>query len=132
MGVKHGLSINKTQKRITAFEMKCYRKVLRISWKEKVRNEEVLRRLDMRTPTLFQNIKKLKLSFFIHINQHETLEKHILKAKVEGKRGRGRPTRTWEQDIETWLETTTTKAGKMAKDRMLYRRKIQEATSSYG
>ena len=52
-----------------------------------------------------------------------------MEAKVEGKRGRGRPARRWEQDVEDWLEMTTTKAGRMAKERVLYRRKVQEATS---
>ena len=52
-----------------------------------------------------------------------------MEAKVEGKRGRGRPARRWEQDVEDWLEMTTTKAGRLSKERMLYRRKVQEATS---
>ena len=52
-----------------------------------------------------------------------------MEAKVEGKRGRGRPARRWEQDVEDWLEMTTTKAGRLAKERVLYRRKVQEATS---
>ena len=43
-------TINNTDaKRITSFEMKCYRKILRISWMEKVTNKEVLSRLDMKT-----------------------------------------------------------------------------------
>ena len=56
--------------------------------------------------------------------------KKSLEAKVEDKRGRGRPTRRWEQDIETWLGTTTTQAGIMARDRVLYRRKVRETTSN--
>ena len=40
--------INNTDaKSITSFEMKCYRKILRISWMEKVTNKEVLSKLDM-------------------------------------------------------------------------------------
>ncbi|GFN82103.1 endonuclease-reverse transcriptase [Plakobranchus ocellatus] len=45
--------INKTDsKRITAFELKCYRKILRISWTEKIRNEEVLIKIGTKTPIL--------------------------------------------------------------------------------
>ena len=85
----------------------------------------------MRTKTtaLLQSIMQLKLGYFGHIKRHESLEKHVMEAKVEGKRGRGRPARRWEQDVEDWLEMTTTKAGRMAKERVLYRRKVQEATS---
>ena len=126
-------TINRTDsKNITAFEMKCYRKILRISWTQKIRNEEVLSKIGIEAPTLFQTVKKLKLKYFGHIKRHETLEKHILEARTEGKRGRGRPTRRWEQDIEEWLGTTTTQAGRLAGDREKYRRKVQEATSNSG
>ena len=86
-------------KRITSFEMKCYRKILRISWMDKVTNKEVLSRLDMKTTMLLQKAKTLKLKYFGHIKRHKTLERHILEARIEGRRGRGRPTRRWEQDI---------------------------------
>ena len=123
-------TINNTDSRqITAFEMKCYRKLLRISWTEKISNETVLSRLGIKAPTLLQKIKKLKLVYFGHIKRHESLEKHILEAKIEGRRGRGRPARRWEQDIEEWMGTTTTQAGRLAEDRSLFRRNVQEATS---
>ena len=96
-------TINNTDaKRITSFEMKCYRKILRISWMEKVTNKEVLSRLDMKTTMLLQKAKTLKLKYFGHIKRHETLERHILEARMDGRRGRGRPTRRWEQDINDW------------------------------
>ena len=123
-------TLNSTDnKKITAFEMKCYRKILRISWIEKVSNEEVLSRIGITSPTLLQIVKKLKLKYFGHIKRHESLEKHILETKVEGRRGRGRPARRWEEDIRDWLGTTTTKAGRMAQDRAVFRRKVREATS---
>ena len=76
-------TINNTDaKRITSFEMKCYRKILRISWMEKVTNKEVLSRLDMKTTMLLQKAKALKLKYFGHIKRHETLERHILEARI--------------------------------------------------
>ena len=123
-------TINNTDaKRITSFEMKCYRKILRISWMEKVTNKEVLSRLDMKTTMLLQKAKALKLKYFGHIKRHETLERHILEARIDGRRGRGRPTRRWEQDINDWMDMTTTQAGRLAEDRILFRQKVQEATS---
>ena len=41
----------------------------------------------------------------------------------------GRPTRRWEQDINEWMDMTTTQAGRLAEDRILFRQKVQEATS---
>ena len=126
-------TINKSDsKRITAFEMKCYRKILRLSWTEKVTNEEVLRKIGIKSPTLLQNIKKLKLGYFGHIKRHESLEKHIMEAKVEGRRGRGRPMRRWEQDIQEWLGITTAQASRLARDRSMFRQKVREATSFKG
>ena len=123
-------TINNTDaKKITSFEMKCYRKILRISWMEKVTNKEVLSRLDMKTTMLLQEAKTLNLKYFGHIKRHETLKRHILKARIDGRRGRGRPTRRWEQDINDWMDMTTTQAGRLAEDRILFRQKVQEATS---
>ena len=42
---------------------------------------------------------------------------------------RGRPTRRWEKDINDWMDMTTTQAGRLAEDRILFRQKVQEATS---
>ena len=58
-------TINNTDaKRITSFEMKCDRKILRISWMEKVTNKEVLSRLDMKTTMLLQKAKNTKTQIF--------------------------------------------------------------------
>ncbi|GFO22731.1 hypothetical protein PoB_004923600 [Plakobranchus ocellatus] len=43
-----------------------------------------------------------------------------------------RPTRRWENDIEEWLETSTSQAGRLTSDRETFRRRVQEATSRNG
>ena len=118
-------------KLITAFEMKCYRKILRIPWTDRVKNEKVLEKVKMNSTTLLQEIRKLKVRYFGHITRPVSLEKHRLEGKAAGKRGRGRPMRRWEQDIQDWLETIT-QAGRMVEDRVLFRKKIREATSCKG
>ena len=112
--------------------MNCYRKILRIPWTDRETNESVLEKVKMNSITLLHGIRKLKVGYFGHIKRHESLEKHILEAKVAGRRGRGRPMRRWEQDIQDWLETTTTQAGRMGKDRVVFHKKIPEATSYKG
>ncbi|GFR91475.1 retrovirus-related Pol polyprotein LINE-1 [Elysia marginata] len=54
--------------------MKCYRKILRIPWCDRVTNEEVLERVNIQNCQLMNNIRKLKLTYFGHVN-HNTLEK---------------------------------------------------------
>ena len=96
---------------------------------EKVTNKEVLSRLDMKTTMLLHKAKTLKLKYFGHIKRHEKLERHILEARIDGRRGRGRPIRRWEQDINDWMDMTTTQAGRLAEDCILFNQKVQEATS---
>ena len=117
-------TINKTDsKLVTAFEMKCYRKILRIPWTDRVTNEKVLEKVKMNSTTLLQEIKKLKVGYFGHIKRHESLEKHILEAKVADRRGRGRPTRRWEQDRKNGGRSCGVSQKK---------KKIREATSDKG
>ena len=54
---------------------------------EKVTNKEVLSRLDMKTTMLLQKAKTLKLNYFGHIKRHETLERHILEARIDEAEG---------------------------------------------
>ena len=86
----------------------------------------------MNSTMLLHEIRSLKVGYFGHIKRHESLEKHILEAKVAGRRGRGRPMSGWEQDIQDWLETTTTQARRMAEDRVVFRKKIREPMSYKG
>ena len=123
-------TISKTdEKKITSFEMKCYRKILRISWTERKTNASVLEQLGVKAPLLLNLIKKQKLSYFGHIERHNTLEKLFLEGTCEGRRGRGRPRRRWTQDIGEWMGVSTVEAGRQALERGEFRQTVWEATS---
>ena len=55
------------KKKITAFEMWCYRRILKISWTNMITNEEVLRRVEETEAKLLKMIIKRKITFFGHI-----------------------------------------------------------------
>ena len=115
-------TISKTDERkITSFEMKCYQKILRISWTERKTNASVLEQLGIKVPQLLNLIQKL--SYFSRIKRHNTLEKLFLEGTCEGRRGRGRPRRRWTQDVGEWMGVSTVKAGRQA------RQAVWEATS---
>ena len=80
--------------------------------------------MDIKTTIFLQKAKTLKLKLFGHIKRHETLERHILEARIDGRRGRGIPTRRWEQDINDVMDMTTTQAVRLAKDHILFRQKV--------
>ena len=98
-------------KKINAFDTKCYRRILRIPWIAK-NPTEVLKELKVGQDWLLNNIKARKLSYFGHLKRHDSLEKHILEARLEGKRRKGRPTRRWSEDIKEWLQMSPTEAGR--------------------
>ena len=112
----------KDEKKIISFEMKCYRKILRIAWTERKTCASVLEQLGVKAPQLLNLIKKQKLSYFGH-----TLEKLFLEGTCEGRRGRGRPRRIWTQDIGEWMGVSTVEAGRQALERGEFRQAVWEA-----
>ena len=76
------------------------------------------------------NIKARKLSYFSHLKRHNSLERHILEARLEGRRRKGRPTRRWTEDINERVQMSPTEAGREAQKRELFRRMVREATST--
>ena len=83
------------EKKINAFETKCNRRIPIIPWiaKKKKKPTEILKELKVGQDWLLNNIKARKLSYFGHLERHDSIEKHLLEASLEGKRRKGRPTR---------------------------------------
>ena len=75
------------RRKINAFEMWCWRRMLRISWKEHKSNEFVNNQIGNRV-TLCQKIDKIKLQYFGHIARRrgDNLEKIIAFRRVSAKR----------------------------------------------
>ena len=109
--------------------MKCYRKILRISWTERKTNASVLEQLGVKALHFFNLIKTQKLSYFGHIKRHNTLEKLFLEGTCEGRRGRGRPRRRCTQDFGEWMGVSTGEAGRQALEKREFRQAVWEATS---
>jgi len=84
--------------RIEAFEMWCFRRMLKISWTDMVSNEEVLKRMSVRR-TLWSNIKKRRNEWIGHVLRHGGLLGLIIEGCVEGKNARGRPRMEYMQQI---------------------------------
>ena len=88
-----------------AFEMRCYRRLLNISYKDHVTNEEVRRKIQAAIgeyDELLTLVKKRKLRWFGHVSRSSGLAKTILQGTVKGKRKRGRQKKRWEDNIKEW------------------------------
>ena len=117
------------EQKVKSFQMKSFRKILRIPWTEKRTNESILQQLgNFDENWLLNTVVQRKMKFFGHVKRHESLERMIYEGIIEGKRGRGRPRRRWSQDITDRLETTVSEAGRRAQDRDAFRRAVADAT----
>ena len=86
------------------FEMRCYCRLLNISYKDHVTNEEVRRKIQTAIgeyDELLTLVKKRKLRWFSHVSMSSGLAKTVLQGTVKGKRKRGRQKR-WEDNIKEW------------------------------
>ena len=93
------------EKRTLAYEMRCYRRLLNISYKDHVTNEEVRRKIQAAIgeyDELLTLVKKRKLRWFGHVSRSSGLAKTILQGTVKGNRKRGRQKKRWEDNIKEW------------------------------
>ena len=73
--------------------MKCYRKILHISYKDHVTNEEVCAKIEQALgpqENLLTIVKRRKLQWYGHVSRSSGLAKTILQSTVKGRRRQGR------------------------------------------
>ena len=81
------------------------RRMLKISWTEKISNERVLTMANVKRQ-LLQTIKKRKMTFLGHVMRRKGIENLSLTGKVEGKKARGRQRIMYLSNIEDWTNRT--------------------------
>ena len=110
-------TITKTlTKRIDAFEIWTYRRMLRILWKEYKPNEEVLNMMKT-SLKLMKIIKKSKCEYFGHFIRPNSIQRLLLEARIDGKRGRGRPRTMCMDNIKDWLNLSYNECIRNAENR---------------
>ena len=93
------------KRRIHALEMRCFRKLLGISYKDHKTNEEV----EARTGNAIgpneedlTSVKRRKLKWYGHVTRSSVLAKTILQGTIQGGRQRGRQRKRWDNNIKEW------------------------------
>ena len=111
--------------KLKAFEMKCYWKMLKITWREKRTNEFVWRKvtdvLGERPESVVEVIKRRKLKYYGHQTRKQALAKVIIEGRVEGSRERGRPRRQWGDDLKQWSRWSMEELRRPAENRERWR-----------
>ena len=113
-----------TERKIEAFEFKCMRKILQISYREHKTNAYVLDRITSvlgPQESLLSIVKKRKLGWFGHVTRHSGLTKTILQGTVEGGRSRGRPRKSWSDNVKEWTRLSIPELVSKAADRPEWR-----------
>ena len=83
-------TMKKTEhRRIDAFELCCWRRLLRVPWTARRSNQSILKEISPEY-SLEGPMLKLKLQYFGHLVQRtDSFEKTLMLEKIEGRRGRG-------------------------------------------
>ena len=83
------------RQRIDAFELWCWRRLLRVPWTARRSNQSILKEISPGR-SLEGLVLRLKLQYFGHlIRRADSLEKTLMLGKIEGRRRRGRERMRW-------------------------------------
>ena len=120
------------ERRISALEMRCYRKILGISYKDHITNEEVRSRIAGAIgphEDLLTTVKRRKLKWYGHVTRSNGMAKTIMQGTVEGTRRRGRQKKSWEDNIPEWTVLKMSDAVRRAEDRNDWRKLVSECVA---
>ena len=105
------------RRRIDAFEVWCWRRLLRVPWTERRSNQSLLKEISSGF-SLEGLMLKLKLQYFGHLMQRaDSLEKTLMLRKTEGGRRRGWQRMRWLDGMTDWMDMRLSRVRELVMDR---------------
>ena len=110
-------------------EMRCYRKILRISYKDHITNDEVRAKIQQAIGPLedLTIVQRRKLQWYVHVSRSSGLAKTILKGTVKPLRRQGRQRKRWE-DIREWTGLEFAKSQRAVENREEWRKLVAKSS----